>query len=322
MLRSACLLIVTGCVALGCETDGSPTGASVSRASSGGQAAPPRGATVAYVGAQPVRLGDLRSGLLATGGGAVLGEAVLDAELADRLAAEGRAVSEADVAREREALMSTLSDDPNTAARLMRELRAARGLTDARMTALLRRNAGLRALVAGDVVVTDESVRLAYERAYGAKRVVRVAVLPTPMEAERFARDVRRGGSFAGLAIERSVDGSAGAGGLISPIGRASESVPSSVRDAAWATPVGGMTGQVAVPEGYAVVRVERELPPSGPGLAAARPDLERRLRVEREAEAMRQLAGSILRGSQVTVLDPELSASWTRYLDATAPTR
>ncbi|MEM9789250.1 MAG: peptidylprolyl isomerase [Planctomycetota bacterium] len=322
MKRACGIGLLIALMGAGCETDGPTTGGSIARGSSGHETSAPRGATVAYVGTQPVRLGDLRSGLLATGGGAVLGEAVLDAALADRLAGSGRSIDAADIDREREVLQATLSDNPDTAARLMRELRSARGLTDGRMDALMRRNAALRALVTEDVAVTEEAVRLAYERAYGPKRVVRVAVLPTPTQADRFTADVRGGRSFAELAIERSVDGSAGAGGLIAPIGRASESVPAGVRDAAWATPIGGTTGRVAVPEGYAVVRVERELSASGPGFAAARDDLAQRVRLEREAEAMRQLAGSILRGANVTVLNPELAASWTRYLDATAPTR
>jgi len=281
-----------------------------------------RGATLAYVGADAVRLGELRSGLLATGGGAVLGERIIDAEVERRLAAAGRSVGPAEVAAERERLMATLADDADTAARLMRDLRAARGLTDDRLAALLRRNAGLRALVADEVTVTEESVRLAYERQYGPRRVVRVAVLPTAGQAERFARDVRGGASFSELAIERSIDGSAGAGGLIAPIGRGSEAVPAGVRQAAWSTPVGGLSDRLAVPEGYALLRVERELPASATALPAVREGLTRQVRREQEAAEMRRLAASILRGAKVTVLDPELAASWTRYLEANAPAR
>ncbi|MEO0587978.1 MAG: peptidylprolyl isomerase, partial [Planctomycetota bacterium] len=201
-------------------------------------------------------------------------------------------------------------------------LRAARGLTDERLASLMERNAALRALVADDIDVTEEAVRLAYEREYGRRRVARVAVLATPGEADRFMRELRLGGSFEQLAMARSIDPTAGAGGLLPPLSRASEGVAGSVREAVWTTAVGSVSGRVAVPEGFAVVRVERELGPTGRPMAQVRAELERRVRLTGEAQAMRELAASILRGARVTVLDADLDASWSRYLDANAPAR
>jgi len=146
-------------------------------------------------------------------------------------------------------------------------------------------------------------------------------VLSSPLQLAIMTARIATGRELV-PSIVRSIDGSAGAGGLIAPIGRGSESVPAGVREAAWATPVGGLSERIAVPEGYAVLQVERQLRASTTRLPAVRATLTEQVRRERESAEMRRLAASILRGAKVTILDPELSASWNVYLEANAPAR
>ncbi|MCA9290745.1 MAG: hypothetical protein KDA25_06430, partial [Phycisphaerales bacterium] len=174
----------------------------------------------AIVNGRTVTWGELRPALNELAGAAALQEHILDRELAGLLAGAGLVIGEADTSRERRRMLDALDADPETAIRLLRELRDRDGLGDARFASLLYRNAALRALVAPEVRVTEDAVQEMFEVLHGAKRQVRVMVVPTFAVAERMLQRLQAGESFADLAVAHSTDSSAPRGGLLEPISR------------------------------------------------------------------------------------------------------
>ena len=122
-------------------------------------------------------------------GGEVVQEVALDYLLESELARRRLSVSERDIAAERELLAQAVVREAQAstadAERLLESVRRSRGLGELRFAALLRRNAGMRKIVAPDVGVSEEELRQAYEIRHGERFRVRVILVSSQSEAAR-----------------------------------------------------------------------------------------------------------------------------------------
>lgn len=280
---------------------------------------PPRSdaTPLAYVAGVPVFDDDLRPALMEAAGARVFGDAVLGRLVADRLSQLGIMPTVADRAAEVERLAATLDDDPDTAARLLRELRERRGLGDARFAELVTRNAGLRALIRDRVDVQEPAVQQAFRLAYGRSVRVRLIVAPSLAAATalraRAAAPAATDADFARLAAEESTDASAAQGGLLSPLRPDDSSYPRAILDAADRLDVGEVSHPIAVSGGFAVLRGLERLPAQDVDLEDVRPQIEADVRRRAERVLMQQAARELVSGAQVVVLDPVLKTGWER---------
>jgi parvulin-like peptidyl-prolyl isomerase len=267
----------------------------------------------ALVNGRMVEWSELRPLLNEAAGGEVLQEVVLDRMLAEELDARGLVILPDDLDREQHLFYTTLATDPNVSARIARELRDRRGLGPQRFRQLLRRNAGLRALVAGEVVVSDEAVERTHQIVHGPKRQARIMVLTDLAAAEAALRRLEAGELFGDLAVELSTDSSAPRGGLLEPISRADASYPQVVRQTLWALATGEVSPPVLLETGYAVIMHVREIEGDEITLEEPRPQLERLVRLEQERLLMDRLARRLLQQATVQVIDEALRSSWER---------
>ncbi len=187
MLRCGLLIMIVVLIGPGCQSDG-PSPSATSAAPSFAPSSASGGPVLAYVAGEPLRSGDLFVPMAEAVGGEILGERVLDEMLGRRLAKAGIELTPEVLEAERVKLSQTLSPDEDEAARLLAELRQRRGLGDVRFAALLRRNAGLRAIVADRVTVSEAAVEQAYRLSYGPASRVRLILA----ESLRDARDFRK----------------------------------------------------------------------------------------------------------------------------------
>jgi len=264
----------------------------------------PRSGLVAIVDGDAIGFATLRPALVEIAGQQALRDAILDVRLTRRLARAGLVVDEQALARERELLLSNLSDERETALELLAGLRARQGLGPARFDALIRRNAGLRALVAPAVVVDEDGLANAYDVLHGPKREVRVAVLASLAEAQRFTADLDGGSDFATLAVERSLDESAVRGGLLAPFARRDPSYPDALRAAAFTTAIGQVSPPALDGSRFYLVEVRREIPADGTPRESARARCEAILRLSRERLLMDALARELSSTEGATVFD------------------
>ncbi|MEO1237872.1 MAG: peptidylprolyl isomerase [Planctomycetota bacterium] len=266
------------------------------------------------MGGEAVRTGALTPRLIEASGGEVLGEAVLAAMLRRRLMERGVTLTDADLEAERGLILASLSPDANEAARLLGELRRQRGLGELRFRGLLERSAGLRALVAGQVEVTEPALEQAHRLRHGPSDRVRLIVAESLVEAQHLRRRVTSGGeSFVDVAIAESTDTSAAQGGLLPLVRPEDTSYPEGLRRAIAGLEVGDVSQPVAVDGGFALVKLVEELPGDGVTLDEARSQLTERVRRRAERVLMEQMARELIRGADVLVLDPELKAQWDR---------
>ena len=283
---------------------------------------------VAYVDGRPVRRDAMFRPLVEAAGGRVLTELVLERVIEDRLEASGMTLNDADIRRERQRIGLTLdAENEDQAARLLRELRRQRGLGEARFEGLLRRNAGLRKLVADQVEVTEQSLRQAYERRYGIRYRARVLTVSRFDKASRLRRQLATGEArFADLAARHSTDASADRGGLLAPISPADPNYPESIRNALRRLAEGGASGTqpnatrlsevIALDDGFALLRLEEKIEPEPVEFADVKGELQRSVRLALEQRLMRQLARRLLSEADVVVLNPALGESWRNEQD------
>lgn len=250
----------------------------------------------------------LGASLVEIAGQTVLREAIVDARLARQLDTAGIAVDAARVEREERLLLETISDDPARAVELLGEIRVRQGLGPVRFAALLKRNAGLRALVERNVSIDEEGLANMHDMLHGPKRVARIAVLASLGDAQQFAADARAdaggAGRFAELAVARSLDESAARGGLLAPVARRDPSYPEGLRAAIFSTEVGAISPPILDGARFYVVMVTEAKPADTTTLADARARCERMLRLSRERLLMDALARELASPEGVTIFD------------------
>ncbi|MHC4948880.1 MAG: peptidylprolyl isomerase [Planctomycetota bacterium] len=268
----------------------------------------------ALVNGRSVTWGDLRPGLNEAAGGEILEETILDRQLRTALAEAGLVIGPEEAARERALLVASLDPDSDVALRLLDELRARQRLGETRFQGLLRRNAALRALVADEVEVNDEDLRVMHDRIYGPRRRCRLMLVPSLGAARDAIERVQAGESFAEVATTLSTDVSATRGGLLEPISANDPAYPESIRRALWALDGDGtVSAPVLLDRGYAVIQLVEEVPADPTPLADVSASLRDTVRRSRERVLMDQLARRLLREAQVTVFDDHLHESWRR---------
>jgi len=270
-----------------------------------------RDRVVGLVDGRAVRMSDLEPTLLELAGAEALGEVVLDRRLQQEAADRGLAISPADIERERELLRRTLSDDPDEAVRLLERLRTRRGLGETRFPALLRRNALLRAMVRDRVELNEASLRATFDMLHGEKYQPRLIVVDRLAEAEAIFDRLDNGAAFADLAVAYSTDASAGRGGLLEPISPADPSYPKAIRDALKPMTPGDVSRPVMIDGGFAILRLERIVPPNGTRYDDVRARLVELTRRNQERILMEELARRLISEARITITDDTLEEAW-----------
>lgn len=273
---------------------------------------------VAYINGTTVTDRDMQGPLIEAAGGSVLSEITLDRLIRDRLDQRGLTLTPTLIEQEKTNMLATLSADPDEAVRLLGEMRTRRGLGELRFQSMLFRNAGLRLLVQDQVEVVPALVFQAYELQHGKRYRVRILVAETMARASELLTRVKAGEPFSDLAAKHSTDSSAAQGGLLSPISPVDATYPKTLRQSLEGMKVGGISDLLAVDDRFIIMKLEEILPADPISFVDARPQLERTVRLETEAQLMQQAARAMLADAKVVVLDPALNKSWNAQQERT----
>ncbi len=313
MRRFASLLMSLSCLILvGCETP--PRQGPRPAAGPARTAAPATpGAPIAAWRDRTVTFDDLRPALAELAGTTVLRDAFLDFRLEQALAERALTIDNAAVERERALLLRSLDASPDVAERLLQEIRAGQGLGPVRFAALLRRNAGLRALVQPDVRITQDALVRQFDVLYGPKRVSRIITVQTLREAVDIGQALDDGADFAELATRHSTDASAARGGLLAPLSKSDPAWPEPFRQALFALAPGATSAPTLIEDGYVIIRLIEDRPTIATSMESQRADVEAALRSAQERVLMEERARSFLSEIQPTFYDDTFGAAWRR---------
>lgn len=272
-----------------------------------------KGEIVVIIGGNPTRWEALRPLLVEAGGGDVISEYVLDARIADELRSRNMEVTEEDTRNEKAIMLARLSPDPDQAVRLLERRRDRFNLGPRRFDAFLRRYAGLRKLVAGEVVVNDVLVRQAYEQRYTEQTVCRMVMVENLRQAAEVKRRAEAGESFTDLAIELSSDPSRNQGGLLPPISPHDPTFPTAITGTAPKLAVGEVSDPIALEGGFAILRCERKIPADPLPFEQVADEVRRDVRLGLERSLMDRKARVLMDEAEVTVLNADLDREYKR---------
>lgn len=251
--------------------------------------------------------------LLDYAGGQALSQMVLDQQI-DRKLNQRRLIISSDlIEAERQQLLNELSDQPDEAVRLLKELRDSRGVGNDRFNQTLRRNAALRALSNDQAVVTEQDIRLAFELQYGEKFEARLITTQTLNQMQQIRSQITNGAPFIDMAITRSTDPSSAQGGLLPPISGADASYPAAVRNVLVSLKPGEVSHPIALDNSYAILKLERKIQGENVKFDDVKSALTLSVQRQQQQTQMRLLARSLLEEADVVVLDPVLKESWDR---------
>lgn len=272
----------------------------------------PEAGVIALVNGRPITLGMMRPLLLEAAGSIVAEEIALDFMLEAEARRLGVDVSADDIARERDLFLEAVTDAGIAGAgaardQLLFDIRRARGLGPERFDRMLRRSALLRAIVRDDDAVTEDMIALAHRITHGERRRPRLITTATLADARDALDALRDGMDFAEAAARFSTDPSAVRGGLVEPISTADPSYPDALRATLARMTPGEVRGPVALDAGYAVVRLEEILPPTGVTLDESRDSLARSLRLQEERRRMTDHAERLFQRAEIRTLDPRV---------------
>ncbi|MBX3357379.1 MAG: peptidylprolyl isomerase [Phycisphaeraceae bacterium] len=280
----------------------------------------PRDKPAAIVANESIEWSELTPRLAEAAGGVVLEEVILERALARELTSLGMSIDKQDIEEERRLLAESVDRTAKVGSdervRLIEQIREARGLGPARFGALLRRNAMLRRLARDSVKIEEQDLRQAYELRYGPQFRTRAIIAKSEVEAAAArSRVIGDGGRapepFGEVAMQVSIDQSRYRGGLQEPISPADPETPLAVRQALAGLAAGEVSQPIAVGGAFAIIKLEEQLPGSGPGYDAAKADLEAEVRLVRERVVMDQIARRLLGASNPTVFDAGIDWSW-----------
>lgn len=251
-------------------------------------------------------------------GGAILEEIALERVISRQLELEGITLTDAMVRAEEQSLLDELANVGANGNRseLLDQVRRTRGLGPKRFDGLLRRNAGLRALLGSTADPEPSELELARRIAFGPTYTLRLFVADSDADAsgvrERTlgADPEARPWIFARACLERSTHPTSARGGLIDRFSPDDPAYPDVVRDAVIRAGANSVSPVLVTGNGFAVVFVEAVLPRSE-ATAAQTQRVDRRVRIRKQRIAMERLAQTLLARSTVSPIDPDLARAW-----------
>lgn len=249
-------------------------------------------------------------------------ETVLDHAVSRELERVGLVITEADVEIERDRLTSRLAPDADEtrANEIVLRVLDGRGLGPTRLGRLLRRNAGMRKLVASEAEPSAEMIDLAHEIRYGETFDVRMIVTPTAASAQTAIGEIRRRSSERGLSLafaeaarDHSADASASLGGDLGAISPVDPGLPVAVRQALAGLEPQTLSPIIALDNGFGVLLIEKVNPAQDVSLESVYDELQQEVRLRQERLLMNRLAERLIVEYQPSVLDGSLRWSWDR---------
>lgn len=263
---------------------------------------------------------DLRDLSIEASGSQVFSEYLLDILIEEALTRKGLKLTEQDVEKEKATYLALLKRGSNAknddeATRTLDRIRRQNGWGPRRYQLLMRRNAGLRKLIEGQGVVTEEMIQEAFVQRYGEKILVRMIMVNDMTTMDGVLKKIAKGDkeSFIDTAISESRDESRFTGGLLPLLSVADPSFPPGVRMVADKLAEGKVSEVIALNNGFAVLRCERRLPKVDKKLEEVRAELVADIQLQQERVHMNSQARILLDGAKLSIMNKELADQWAR---------
>lgn len=281
---------------------------------------------MATVRGEPVYMDDLYDILVEKYGMAfaqqILANRIVDAE-AERL---NLVITKDDLAAERDYLLDDLARDASIGQaerdQLLAQVLSQWDMSEADLTALLRRDAILRKIITPTVRVSDPDLRREFGHQYGRKVQIRHIQVESRILAQELLQRARDGEDFSTLAHKYSVNGTGKAtGGLLPPFGLnvdPSETITPAIRTAALSLDEPGqLSGLVRTDTAYHILYLEKVIPPQDVDFERVREDLTIKATKRKVRQERPKLLLILMKNANVQYVNPILRKQQADALNA-----
>ncbi|MBC8309283.1 MAG: peptidylprolyl isomerase [Planctomycetes bacterium] len=259
---------------------------------------------VAIIDTTAIRQEDLWPSLIELGGQEILEDYILKIAIIAELKNEGVKILPKDIQIEEQNLSIVSS---NLSENEFDNILKARGFGNYRKSQLLWRNAALRKLVQNQVDITSQAVQRMFSIVHGPAYPTRLIVISTLDEANDVLSDLKRGISFADLAIEKSIDSSASRGGRVNPISTSDPTWPSPIREAISTLELNTISDPIFIGDRWVILEVTDEPTSSNVVFDEVEPEMRRLAIFAQERFLMENLAKSYIQRTRVDIIDLDL---------------
>ncbi len=260
---------------------------------------------IAIVEDIPIRRNELWQTLIHMNGQQALDEAVLDIGIAKELERLDIAINASDLHHERALLVEAFKveqfDD------IFDVLWETRSLSEQQVEQLIRRNAGLRKLVANSVHVTDEAIERMYHILHGPSAATCVVICNSREDIHKALDALQKGQSFSDVAKNHSVDPSKANGGLIGSVVYADPKWPAPLREQVKSLKLGSYSSPFLMDEAWVIAFKQDEQTGSGLALESVKEEVSLVAKRALERLKMDRLTEQILQTYQPTIYDDTL---------------
>ncbi len=182
------------------------------------------------------------------------------------------------------------------------------GVSASELRLAMVRQAYLRKLAADRVTISEDAIRLEYERQCGEKVIARHIQLAALRDYDQLHARIVAGDDFAALAARFSInEATSRDGGLLPPFSAGDLRVPKTLREAAFQLKVGQTSDPIAFEGHYHVIRVEQRTPRCNQTIDAMREQLMRSIRNRQTADQMDQISLDLQSQSRLKITDKAL---------------
>ena len=259
---------------------------------------------IALVGSKRIRKDDLWPSLVEIGGNTALRDLILRVAIEATLQEQGMVISSQDINNERLLLEATV---PQVQEHMFDDILETRGFGPHRRSQLLFRNAALRKLISGDVLVTEDATKKMYSIIHGVTYPASVIVVPTLEQAADVKSRLEAGASFREMAVDSSIDSSASRGGAVGSISTADPTWPIPIRNVLPNLTQGEISNPLLIDQKWVVLTITGTPTTSDITFEDVESEMYELAKLAQERFLMDQLATSLTEQYSPTLFDDDL---------------
>lgn len=196
--------------------------------------------------------------------------------------------------------------------RFIEELTRLRGWSRQELDFVMERQAILRKIAAGSVILTDDQLQIEYHRRYGEKVEVRHIQLSAARFCPQVSQRLDQGETFAALARELSQNYvTRETDGLMPPFTAADPDIPGALRAAAFELEPGQVSNPIQFEGAFHILALERRIPADDTAFVDVLDELRESLRRRLIERHMARLGARLLNECALTIQDPLLRKAY-----------
>jgi hypothetical protein len=271
---------------------------------------------IARVDGVEIKKNDLVDILLAGRGRAVLEELTLLQVVRNHAAKRNLAATPEIIASELDIILEDMAPGKNKKEQLdlLQFMLQSRGMTRGEFNLIVERQALLRRMVDANPPITEEMLRMEFDRLHGPKVQVRRLVASSRRRLEDAQNKLALGYDFVQLIRDMSEDeATLPDEGLLPPFSVHDEEIPAEIRTAAFPLEREGQLSEIItyndreLRQWCALLRLEKIIPPDDVSLETIRTELTETLKQKIIRKEMLNLQNRLKQKANINILDPML---------------